>query len=121
MIQEGSIKSTSKPKQYEELNKKLEYIMKNQSTNGNDYGQETLKKELRKPNIKNNGDKDKSLLPQEVTSPLVLFSKLLKPEASLKKDNYEIQKLQIFPSNMLNIDPRLIMENKDIIKQNLNK
>ncbi|MBW0582537.1 hypothetical protein O181_122252 [Austropuccinia psidii MF-1] len=95
--------------------------MKNQSTKGNDYGQATLKKASRKPNIKNNGDKSKSLLPQEVTSPPILFSKLLKPEASLKKDNDEIQKLQLFPSNMVNIYPRLIMENKDIIKQNLNK
>ncbi|MBW0560352.1 hypothetical protein O181_100067 [Austropuccinia psidii MF-1] len=95
--------------------------MKNQSTNGNYYGQATFKKASRKPNIKNNGDEDKSLSPQEVTSPPILFSKLLKPEASLKKDSDEIQKLHLFPSNMVNIDPRLIMENKDIIKQNLNK
>ncbi|MBW0581743.1 hypothetical protein O181_121458 [Austropuccinia psidii MF-1] len=84
----------------------MEYIMKNQSSNGNDYGQATLKKASRKPNIKNNGDKDKSLLPQEVTSPPILFSKLLKPEASLKKDNDEIQKLQLFPSNMSKIEIR---------------
>ncbi|MBW0553862.1 hypothetical protein O181_093577 [Austropuccinia psidii MF-1] len=121
LVQEESIESTSKSKKSEELNKILEYIRKNQSTNGNDYGQATFKKASRKPNIKNNGNKGKSLLPQEVTSPPILFSKLLKPEASLKRDNIEIQKLQLFPSNKVNIDPRLIMENKDIIKQNLNK
>ncbi|MBW0570571.1 hypothetical protein O181_110286 [Austropuccinia psidii MF-1] len=79
LVREESIRSTSKPKQPEELNKKLEYIMENQSKNGNYY------------------------------------------EASLKKDNDEIQKLQLFPLNMVNIDPRLIMENKNIIKQNLIK
>ncbi|MBW0579254.1 hypothetical protein O181_118969, partial [Austropuccinia psidii MF-1] len=41
--------------------------------------------------------------------------------ASLKKDSDEIQQLQLFTSNMVNIDPRLIMENKDITKQNLKK
>ncbi|MBW0584418.1 hypothetical protein O181_124133 [Austropuccinia psidii MF-1] len=121
LVQEESISSTSKPKESEELNKKWEYIMKNQSKKGNDYGQATFKKASRKPNIKNNGDKEKSLLPQEVTSPPILFSKLLKPEALLKKDNDGVQKLQRFPSNMVNIDPRLIMENKHIIKQKLNK
>ncbi|MBW0584117.1 hypothetical protein O181_123832 [Austropuccinia psidii MF-1] len=87
LVQEESDSSTSKPKESEELNKKLEYIMEDQSTNGNYNGQATFKKASRKPNIKNNGDKDKSLLPQEVTSPPILFSNLIKPEASLKEDN----------------------------------
>ncbi|MBW0545577.1 hypothetical protein O181_085292, partial [Austropuccinia psidii MF-1] len=121
LVQDESISPTSKPKESEELNKELEYIMKNQSTNANYYGQATFKKASRKPNIKNNGDKDRLLLPQEVTSLPILFSKLLKPEESLKKDNDKIQKLHLFPSNVVNIDPRHIMENKDIIKQNLNK
>ncbi|MBW0583596.1 hypothetical protein O181_123311 [Austropuccinia psidii MF-1] len=119
IIQEESIESTSKPKQNEELNEILEDIMDNQPRNGNYYGQETAKKASRKPNIKNNGDKDKSLLPQEVTSPPILSSNLIKPEASLKKDNDKIQQLQLFPSNKINIDPRRIMQNKDITQQNL--
>ncbi|MBW0551667.1 hypothetical protein O181_091382 [Austropuccinia psidii MF-1] len=48
IIQEGSINSTSKPKQYEELNKSLESFIVNQTTNGNDYGQDTAKKECKK-------------------------------------------------------------------------
>ncbi|MBW0586046.1 hypothetical protein O181_125761 [Austropuccinia psidii MF-1] len=59
LVQEESISSSSKPKESEELNKKMEYIMKNQSINGNHYGQATFKKASRKPNIKNNGDKGK--------------------------------------------------------------
>ncbi|MBW0571156.1 hypothetical protein O181_110871 [Austropuccinia psidii MF-1] len=105
LVQKESISSTSKPKESEELNKKLEYIIKNQSTNGNDYGQATFKKASRKPNIKDNGDKGKSLVSQDVSSPPIGFSNVLRPKASLKKDNNETQKFQPFPSNMDPIFP----------------
>ncbi|MBW0559192.1 hypothetical protein O181_098907 [Austropuccinia psidii MF-1] len=102
LVQEESISSTSKHEESEELNKKLEYIIKNQLTNGNDYGHETFRKASRKPNIKDNGEKCKSLIQQEVTSPPIGFSKVLRPKKLLKKDNNETQKLQHLPSNMLN-------------------
>ncbi|MBW0524680.1 hypothetical protein O181_064395 [Austropuccinia psidii MF-1] len=119
IVQEEGIESTSRPKEYEELNKRLENIIENQPTNGNDYGNKNSKKESRKPNIKNNVDDNASALPQEVTSPPKGFSKVLRPEASLKKENNEIQKLQPFPSNMVNIGARLIIENENITNQNL--
>ncbi|MBW0588595.1 hypothetical protein O181_128310 [Austropuccinia psidii MF-1] len=96
IIQEESMESTSKPKQNKELNEILENIMDNQPKNGNHYGQQTAKKESRKPNIKNSGDKDKSLLPQEVTIPPIFFSKILQAKASHKQDN----NFQPFPPNM---------------------
>ncbi|MBW0554478.1 hypothetical protein O181_094193 [Austropuccinia psidii MF-1] len=93
IIQEESINSISKPKESEELSKSLEYIIGNQPTNGNDYGEANSNKESRKTNIKNNGDDIKSVLPQEVTSLLIEFSKVLRPEASLNNESNKIQKL----------------------------
>ncbi|MBW0591175.1 hypothetical protein O181_130890 [Austropuccinia psidii MF-1] len=114
IIQEGNINSTSKPKQYEELNENLENCIVNQTTNGNDYGQETAKKECKRTNIKDNEDESKSVLPKEVIRSPIGFSKRSQPKDSLTKGNNKIQKLQPFPSNMVNIDPRLIMQDKDI-------
>ncbi|MBW0557161.1 hypothetical protein O181_096876 [Austropuccinia psidii MF-1] len=93
--------------------------MVNQSTNGNDYGQATAKKESRKTSIKNNIDEGKPVLPQEVARSPIGFSKISQEEASHKQDNNNIQKFQPFPPNMINFDPRLIMQNKDITQQNL--
>ncbi|MBW0578949.1 hypothetical protein O181_118664 [Austropuccinia psidii MF-1] len=67
IIKEESINSISKPKQYEEFNKSLENFIVNQTTNGNDHGEETEKKDSRKTNINFNMDKSKPVLPQEVT------------------------------------------------------
>ncbi|MBW0591491.1 hypothetical protein O181_131206 [Austropuccinia psidii MF-1] len=111
------MESTSNPKQNKELNKILENIMDNQPKNGNDYGQETVKKESRETSIKNNMDESKPVLPQEIARSPIGFSKISQAEASHKQDN----NFQPFPSNMENIDPRLIIENKDITKQNLKK
>ncbi|MBW0574352.1 hypothetical protein O181_114067 [Austropuccinia psidii MF-1] len=85
IIQEGNINSTSKPEPYEELNKNLKNFIVNQTKNGNDYGQETAKKECKKPNIKDNKDESKSVLPQEVIRSPVGFSKKSQPKDSLKK------------------------------------
>ncbi|MBW0576150.1 hypothetical protein O181_115865 [Austropuccinia psidii MF-1] len=109
MVQEETIDSSSKNEESEELNKTLENIIVNQVTNGNDYGQETAKKEIRKTNVNNNMDESKPVLPQEV----------LRTEAPLKIHSNKTQKLQLCPSNMVNIDPRLIMEDKYITKENL--
>ncbi|MBW0550717.1 hypothetical protein O181_090432 [Austropuccinia psidii MF-1] len=119
IVQGEIIDSTSKPKESEELNKILENIIVNQPTNGNDCGQETAKKESRKTKIKNNMDESKPVLPQEVTSSPIGLSKASQQKPSLKKENNKIQKLQPSPSNMVNIYPRLIMQNKDITQQNL--
>ncbi|MBW0538321.1 hypothetical protein O181_078036 [Austropuccinia psidii MF-1] len=119
IVQGESIDSTSKPKESAELKKILENVIVNQTTNGKDYGQETAKKESSKTNTKNNIDKSKLVLPQEVTRSPIGFSKIPQPKVSLKKENNKIQKLQPFPSNMVNIDPRLIMQNQDITQQNL--
>ncbi|MBW0525588.1 hypothetical protein O181_065303 [Austropuccinia psidii MF-1] len=118
-IQEESIGSTSKSKQSEELNKNLEDIIDNQPKKENYDGQETSKGESKETNIKDNEDENKSLLQQEVTRSPIGFSKISQPKASLKKENNKIQKLQPFPSNVVNIDPRLIMQNKDITQQKL--
>ncbi|MBW0588576.1 hypothetical protein O181_128291 [Austropuccinia psidii MF-1] len=118
-VQGESTDSTSKPRESAELNKILENIIVNQPTNGNDYGQENAKKESRKTNIKNNMDGSKPVLPQEVTRSPIGLSKTSQPKASIKKENKKTQKIQPFPSNMVNICPRLIMKNKDITQQNL--
>ncbi|MBW0542379.1 hypothetical protein O181_082094 [Austropuccinia psidii MF-1] len=118
IIQEESIKPTSKSKQSEELNKSLENIIDNQPTNENYDGQDTSKGESEKTN-KDNTYKSKSLLPKEVTSPPIGFSQISQEEVSHREDNNDIQKAQLFPSKMINVEPRLCLENKDITKQNL--
>ncbi|MBW0542927.1 hypothetical protein O181_082642 [Austropuccinia psidii MF-1] len=64
-------------------------------------------------------DESKPVLPQEVTRSTIGLSKTSQPKASLKKEDNKIQKIQPFPLNMVNIDPRLIMQDKDITQQNL--
>ncbi|MBW0497599.1 hypothetical protein O181_037314 [Austropuccinia psidii MF-1] len=64
-------------------------------------------------------DESKPVLPQEVTRSPMGLSKTSQPKSSLKKENNKIQKLQPFPSNMVNIDPSLIVQDKDITQQNL--
>ncbi|MBW0543717.1 hypothetical protein O181_083432 [Austropuccinia psidii MF-1] len=66
IFQGESIDSTSKPKESADLNRILENVIVNQTTNGNDYGQETARKESRIRNVKNSMDESKPVLPKEV-------------------------------------------------------
>ncbi|MBW0468878.1 hypothetical protein O181_008593 [Austropuccinia psidii MF-1] len=100
---------------------KSNFRIENSHQNNNYYFQETtyFDEGSRKSTFKNNVHQSESRLLQGVTSIQIRLYKLLNPEASLKEDNNNLEKIQPFPSNVYNIVPRLIMENNDIIKQNL--